>query len=473
MKTVNMAAVLKACLSSLLIFNCAGDEVLLMRSTDTFDNWTMLQLDGDDNSDPQTQWTKNNVLKAFDVRNFAGNQNNWVVSPFISVDPLVTSVRVRMSFILYQCDYTIYTVDQCKQSFKLYSKVSTSGQTIDAAFVNSFTERGQVDLNDPGNPDSKDTTFNITAGSAGFYVALKDEGAHIQGVTIEVHYFKCIALQNGLISFPASFPSDTVVTGQCAPNSSPVGSLERVCYSTGQWSSGTGSCGCDPGFARNSSGNACYRLSPCDSAPCYNGGVCSNSADGSTFQCACSGIYSGPTCEIVQGSCTPDPCQNGGTCADLGGSYQCSCPSGYRGSECQNTDFCLNNPCQNGGSCFNNGDGTGYFCSCTGVYEGRNCENDASVTSTSTTTTRTTVIGTKTPPKQQSNNDLYIGLGVGAGVILLGLAGLGIYCYWNKKGNRRGNIENGPGYLHDEMEVKKLNEKEGESAPQNSEKPKA
>ena len=34
-------------------------------------------------------------------------------------------------------------------------------------------------------------------------------------------------------------------------------------------------------------------------------------------------------------NCDPQPCQNGGTCTPLPAGYNCSCPHGYEGSQCE------------------------------------------------------------------------------------------------------------------------------------------
>ena len=40
--------------------------------------------------------------------------------------------------------------------------------------------------------------------------------------------------------------------------------------------------------------------------------------------------------KIEIGGCREDPCQNNATCTDLsGGEYNCTCPAGYHGTNCE------------------------------------------------------------------------------------------------------------------------------------------
>ena len=85
--------------------------------------------------------------------------------------------------------------------------------------------------------------------------------------------------------------------------------------------------------------------------------------------CACAGPSgAGPRAredidECVRSSSSSPLCLNGGTCVNTPGGYSCSCPSEYRGEECEEyipqPVNCSSGPqtCMNGGTCVRQGEG--------------------------------------------------------------------------------------------------------------------
>ncbi|XP_056005160.1 blastula protease 10-like [Ostrea edulis] len=72
---------------------------------------------------------------------------------------------------------------------------------------------------------------------------------------------------------------------------------------------------------------------PCNPNPCRNSGTCNVS--GSAYECTCRSGWTGTNCDVETQSCQPNPCQNGGTCSIVGNSITCSCPSRYVGPNCE------------------------------------------------------------------------------------------------------------------------------------------
>jgi Notch 1 len=140
-------------------------------------------------------------------------------------------------------------------------------------------------------------------------------------------------------------------------------------------------CDCKPGWA----GKFCEHK--VDICPCQNGGVCgatghSLRAFGSKITtteqaCICAAGYHGEFCNLTGSPCDSNPCLNGGACLIRGdGKFQCRCPRGTEGEFCSkdNRIDCTLQPCQNGGKCSIKPNGHGYSCSCPSLWRGKNCE---------------------------------------------------------------------------------------------------
>lgn len=71
----------------------------------------------------------------------------------------------------------------------------------------------------------------------------------------------------------------------------------------------------------------------------------------------------------------PELGRNGGLCHSFGLSYDCQCPLGFSGKNCEQQDICgTKNPCVCG-TCQNDPNiSTGYICFCPAGYTGQRCE---------------------------------------------------------------------------------------------------
>ena len=174
-------------------------------------------------------------------------------------------------------------------------------------------------------------------------------------------------------------------------------------------------CACTDGFIGT---NCNTPVDNCSPNPCQNSGTCANivngngyqcpsvstactggstSAGNDTYQCTCPPGYTGVNCQTLIDNCSPNPCLNSGVCTNGVDSYTCACANGFLGTNCDTAvDNCASTPCQNGGECANLVSGNGYHCptvsgACAGdstsidtntyncncsstiVFDGRNC----------------------------------------------------------------------------------------------------
>uniref|UniRef100_A0A8C5EBE9 Slit homolog 1a (Drosophila) n=1 Tax=Gouania willdenowi TaxID=441366 RepID=A0A8C5EBE9_GOUWI len=117
------------------------------------------------------------------------------------------------------------------------------------------------------------------------------------------------------------------------------------------------------------------KCNPCLSSPCQNQGICTSDLV-EIYRCSCPSGFKGKNCETGVNACVSNPCANGGTCRvneDEEGQYSCTCPLGFEGPTCQtDIDECEDNDCENGATCID--DVNHYTCLCPPYYTGEMCE---------------------------------------------------------------------------------------------------
>uniref|UniRef100_H3AXW9 Sushi, nidogen and EGF like domains 1 n=1 Tax=Latimeria chalumnae TaxID=7897 RepID=H3AXW9_LATCH len=146
---------------------------------------------------------------------------------------------------------------------------------------------------------------------------------------------------------------------------------ECPCQNGGSCVDGNSSCECLPGFTGPHCELVEVTTTPCSSnTQCPNGGSCLEY--GGTYVCTCQSGYTGNF--SLPSPCDSEPCENGGTCSEQDDSYICECPPGYSGRHCEKVRLrsCDSSPCRNAGTCKETEDS--YRCVCPYRFTGRNCE---------------------------------------------------------------------------------------------------
>ncbi|GFR67138.1 sushi, von Willebrand factor type A, EGF and pentraxin domain containing 1, mRNA protein, partial [Elysia marginata] len=112
----------------------------------------------------------------------------------------------------------------------------------------------------------------------------------------------------------------------------------------------------------------------CFSQPCQNEGQCVPRNSGALFVCTCPSGFTGSQCEQTVDLCELEPCLNNGQCLQENGTFTCDCEEGFTGRKCEiNIDECASSPCQNSAECV---DGIGTFkCLCPLGFSGLTCSD--------------------------------------------------------------------------------------------------
>ncbi|KAG5674311.1 hypothetical protein PVAND_004289 [Polypedilum vanderplanki] len=148
-----------------------------------------------------------------------------------------------------------------------------------------------------------------------------------------------------------------VKSDNCGENADCSG--KGICFSNASMESFF--CECCTGFA----GQHCEEIDACMPSPCTNNGICvdlSQGHEGNSYQCLCPYGYTGKNCQFEADPCNPSQCLNGGTCISNTTHFRCECPSGFTGPLCQhNLNECESSPCVHG-ICVDQEDGFRCFC---------------------------------------------------------------------------------------------------------------
>ncbi|PAV56282.1 hypothetical protein WR25_15709 isoform A [Diploscapter pachys] len=111
----------------------------------------------------------------------------------------------------------------------------------------------------------------------------------------------------------------------------------------------------------------------CLENPCKNEGIC-RPLGGRDYECICPAGYHGKNCQHEIDACYGNPCMNNASCKVIQeGRFKCVCSKGFKGHYCEvNIDDCESHKCLNGGKCVdmvNN-----YRCECPKTFAGKFCE---------------------------------------------------------------------------------------------------
>ncbi|KAL7042705.1 hypothetical protein ACKWTF_001251 [Chironomus riparius] len=155
-----------------------------------------------------------------------------------------------------------------------------------------------------------------------------------------------------------------VKSDNCGENADCSG--KGICFSNASMESFF--CECCTGFA----GQHCEEIDACTPSPngqktavCINNGICvdlSQGHEGNSYQCLCPYGYTGKNCQFEADPCNPSQCLNSGTCISNTTHFRCECPPGFTGPLCQhNLNECESSPCVHG-ICVDQEDGFRCFC---------------------------------------------------------------------------------------------------------------
>lgn len=185
-------------------------------------------------------------------------------------------IHVRIDFTMYSCQ-SIPTAELavCKETFELYyfeSDTDDATDTYPGWTPDAYTKVKRIAadgrFSDPDTPNNQvmnhvDEHFPVSKN--GFYLGLRDQGACMALLKIEVYYVVCPFVVNNFARFERTMTgaseSDLVpVYGMCVENSQRIDSrppLYQCQGKLGTWTLIQGECGCSPGYEPMDDNQSC------------------------------------------------------------------------------------------------------------------------------------------------------------------------------------------------------------------------
>ncbi len=177
-------------------------------------------------------------------------------------------IHVKIDFTMYSCQSIPQAeLAVCKETFEIYYHERDSDSATDTSppwtvGPDAYTKVKRIAadgrFSDPDTPSHTvinhvDEHFPVTRG--GFYIALRDQGACMAILKLEVYYVICPFVVMNFAQFQKTETEATEtdlveVYGMCVDNSQKLGSQNPVyqCKGNGEWTLMQGACGCSPGF---------------------------------------------------------------------------------------------------------------------------------------------------------------------------------------------------------------------------------
>ncbi|CAB4012910.1 neurogenic locus notch homolog 1-like isoform X3, partial [Paramuricea clavata] len=121
-------------------------------------------------------------------------------------------------------------------------------------------------------------------------------------------------------------------------------------------------------------------VNECASRPCRNNGECRELITGPGYDCLCPSGFTGKNCEKMINLCETNPCCAGAVCSYGLNSFSCQCNNGRKGPSCCSSNTWCSYDMFNVSTCHDHGNCSSlqnqFNCSCERGWRGSRCEID-------------------------------------------------------------------------------------------------